>query len=77
MQVIPGGYREPLTFELQQACAGSIEALEAMQTNPVTNSKGVSPCSVMQLKTSEYGCMEEKEARKLLPKVRRRGLTSF
>ena len=76
MQVIPGGYREPLNFELQQACPGSIGALDAMQTNPVPNNK-VSSCSAMQLKASEYGCTEEQEARELLPKVRMRGLTSF
>lgn len=77
MEVTPGRYREPLNFELQQLCAGSMEALETLRTNPDPNHTEVSSCTVMQLKAFEYGCTEEEKARKLLPKVRRRGLASF
>ena len=34
MQVTLGGNREPLDFEQQQVCAGSMEALEALQADP-------------------------------------------
>ena len=77
MQVTPGGSREPLNFELQQVCAGSMEALSTLETGRDPPSKEVSSCTVMQLKAFEYGCTEEKKAQKLLPKVRRRGLASF
>lgn len=67
MEVRPGGYREPLNFELQQVCAGSMEALKTLQTNHDPNHTEV---SVMELKPFEYGCTEEEKARKL-PRVRR------
>lgn len=77
MEITPGGYREPLDFELQQVCAGSMQTLEALQTDPDPIHTEVSSCTVMQLKAFEYECTEEEKAGKLLPKVRRRGLASF
>lgn len=76
MQITPGGYHEPLSFELQQVCAGSMEALEALHTDSDPNTTEVSSCTIMQVKAFEFGCTKEEKAWKLLPKVRR-GLARF